>query len=107
LSAFRNAERQEEVFPKITGRSLSQFFDDFQDWTEQQVDTWGYDPKTTTKVQGLREEGEALIKAKKYPEAVKVWEEIAKLRPMEAQPRQRLAGLYISKAVNEPEKAIV
>ncbi len=106
LAAFRNAERQEDVFPKFTGRSLSQFFEDFRAWTQQQVSTWGYDPLTSDKVDALKEEGEGLIKTKQYADAVKVWEQIAALRPMDALPHQRLAGLYVSKAVNQPEKAI-
>ncbi|HEV7302509.1 MAG TPA: tetratricopeptide repeat protein [Tepidisphaeraceae bacterium] len=106
LEAFRNAERQEDVFPRLTGRSMSQFFEDFRSWAQQQTSTWGYDEKTSAKVDVLRAEGEALIKAKQYAAAVPVWEEIAALRPMDALPHQRLAGLFVSKAVNQPEKAV-
>ena len=38
-------------------------------------------------------------------EAAKVWEEIAALRSADSLPHQRLAGLYLSKEVNDPEKA--
>jgi tetratricopeptide (TPR) repeat protein len=106
LDEYRKAGRQEDVFPKLTGRTLSQFFDDFRAWAQQQVSTWGYDPVTTAKVDALKEEGESLIKARQYPQAVKIWEQIALLRPMDALPHQRLAGLYLTKSVNEPQKAI-
>jgi tetratricopeptide (TPR) repeat protein len=106
LAEFRSAGRQEDVFPKLTGRSMSEFFEDFRTWAQVQTSTWGYDDATTAKVDALREEGEALIKAKQHAQAVPVWKQIAELRPMDALPHQRLAGLYISKAVNQPEKAI-
>jgi tetratricopeptide (TPR) repeat protein len=38
--------------------------------------------------------GEELIKSRQYEEAAKVWEEIAKIRPADSLPHQRLAGLY-------------
>jgi tetratricopeptide (TPR) repeat protein len=106
LDCFRNAERQEDVFPKLTGRSLSQFFEDFRTWAQKQTSTWGYDKVTTEKVNALREEAEALVKDESYPEAIKKWEEIAAMRPMDELPHRRLAGLYLQKSVNDPEKAI-
>jgi tetratricopeptide (TPR) repeat protein len=106
VEAFRDAGRMEDVFPKVTGRSTSEFFEDFKAWAKAQVDTWGYDEETSKKYDALREKGEELITAKQYAEAVPVWEEIRKLRPADALPHQRLAGLYLAKPVNEPAKAI-
>jgi tetratricopeptide (TPR) repeat protein len=70
------------------------------------VTTWGYDPETSKKYAKLRDEGELLIKAKKYDEAVKMFEQIVSMRPVDALPHTRLAGLYLTKQVNQPEKAI-
>jgi tetratricopeptide (TPR) repeat protein len=70
------------------------------------VDKWGYDEETSRKYNQLRQKGEELIKAKKYAEAVKVWEELATIRPVDALPHQRLAGLYLTKDVNQKDKAI-
>lgn len=94
LELMRHADRQEDVFPKVTGKSIPQFMNEFQAWAEQQVSTWGYDEATTKKYDELRDKGEDLIKSRQWPEATKVWEEIAKIRPVDPLPHQRLAALY-------------
>ena len=105
LAEFRQGKEQRDVFPKILGKSLSEFQSDFFAWTEKQVAGWGYDPETTRKYNELRIRGEQLIKERNYDGAVKVWEEIAALRPVDALPHTRLAGLYLRKA-NQPDKLI-
>lgn len=94
LELMRHADRQEDVFPKVTGKSIPQFMDEFQTWAEHQVSGWGYDEGTTKKYDELREKAEDLIKSRQWPEATKAWEEIAKLRPVDPLPHQRLAALY-------------
>jgi tetratricopeptide (TPR) repeat protein len=106
LAEFKNGGLQEDVFPKILGRSQDQFFTEFKGWAAQQVATWGYDEASTKKYDALVDKGETLIGSKHYADAVKVWEEIGKLRPMDEQPHKRLAGLYMLPAINQPEKAI-
>ncbi|HSI33071.1 MAG TPA: tetratricopeptide repeat protein [Tepidisphaeraceae bacterium] len=106
LAEFRKGEEQQDVFPRILGKSLSQFQKDFFDWTDKQVSTWGYDAATSAKYKKLATDGEALIKARKYPEALKVFQQIVEIRPMDALPHQRLAGLYLTKEVNQPAKAV-
>ncbi len=105
LREFRAGGLQEDVFPKILGRSVGQFFTEFSGWTKQQVATWGYDPKSVEIYDSLREKGDSQIASKHFAEAVATWEEIAKLRPMDQLPHTRLAGLYW-KAVDHPMKAI-
>lgn len=104
LAEFRQGKEQKEVFPKILGKSLSDFQKDFFAWTEKEVSTWGYDKTTAAKYKSLSTEGEALIKARQYEQAVKIWEQAVKLRPVDALPHQRLAGLYI--ALKDYPKAI-
>jgi tetratricopeptide (TPR) repeat protein len=106
LDEFKAGGLQEDVFPKILGRSQTQFFQEFSQWCARQVAGWGYDEATQKKYDELRDQGEELIKAKQYKEALPIWEQIAKLRPVDQLPHQRLAGLYLAKDVNEPEKAI-
>jgi len=106
MREFRGGAAQEEVFPKILGQSLSEFTQAFNAWAKAQVATWGYDEETSKRYEELRDRGEELVKARDYAEAVKVWEQIARLRPVDALPHQRLAGLYLSKQMNDPEKAI-
>jgi len=94
LELMRHADRQEDVFPLVTGKSIPQFMTDFQGWAEQQVATWGYDKASTVKYGILAKKGQGLIQSRQFDEAAKVWEEIARLRPQDALPHQRLAALY-------------
>ncbi len=105
LDEFRLGHGQDEVFQNVLNKSQTQFFDEFSAWCEQQVSTWGYDADTSAKYDALRKDGETFIKARDYVKAVPVFEEIAKIRPVDLLPHQRLAGLYMSKEVNQPQKA--
>jgi tetratricopeptide (TPR) repeat protein len=106
LTEFKNGGQQEDVFPKILGRTQEQFFTDFTAWCKRQVATWGYDAASDKKYDELVEKGDSLIASKRYTDAAKIWEEIAKLRPMDELPHKRLAGLYLTPQVNQPDKAI-
>ena len=106
LAMYREGKLQEEVIPATTGKSVSQFESEFFAWARAQVARWGYDEESQKKYDELRDRGEDLIKSRQYAEAVGVWEQIAALRPVDALPHQRLAGLYVSKEVNQPAKAI-
>jgi tetratricopeptide (TPR) repeat protein len=105
LAEFKKGREQREVFPEILGKSLSDFQTDFFAWTQKQVDGWGYDEDTTETYNELKEQGEDLIKQRKYKEAVDVWQKIVALRPVDALPHTRLAGLYLRPEVDDPEKA--
>ena len=106
LAEFRLGHEQRDVFPKILGKSLTEFQSDFFAWTEKQVAGWGYDEETSKKYEVAKEKAEESIKKRYYDEAVKQWEEIAKMRPMDVLPHTRLAGLYMRKEANEPDKLI-
>jgi cellulose synthase operon protein C len=106
LEEFKNAGRMEEVFPKITGKTMAQFEADFFAWCEKQVAGWGYDEETSKKVEELTKSAEQLVKDRQYAEAIGAWEEIGKLRPVDSLPHKRLAGLYLHKSVNQPDKGI-
>lgn len=106
MAAFKSGKTQEDVFIDVLGRDVDTFFTEFTAWTEKEVSTWGYDEETTKKVKELTEKAEQLTKARKDKEALALWKEILALRPMDQLPHQRLAGLYLSREVNEPKKAI-
>jgi len=106
LDAFRTGASEEEGFTRVLGKSRSDFSDEFKAWTKQQIASWGYDKQTSERVDAMKEKGESLIKARQYDKAAELWEEIVKLRPVDALPHQRLAGLYLTTQVNKPEKAI-
>lgn len=106
LEQFRKGGHQDDVFPAVLGKTIPQFEADFFAWTEQQVASWGYDPETTKKYDALREKAEEHLQARQYAEAAEAWEELAKLRPVDALPHQKLAFLYLPGRLNELDKAI-
>ena len=105
LADFHDAEPQEVAFPKETHKSLEEFQADFYAWCDQTVARWGYDQETSKKYGALLNEAEAAVDGKDYAHAVELWEEMARLRPVDELPHKRLAGLYLTKPVNQPEKA--
>ena len=106
LDLYRQGLSQEEVFPKSIGESMDDFYDEFSRWCDAQIATWGYDEQTSKKYEELRDNAEEMIKSRQYDKAVDAWEQIVKLRPMDALPHSRLAGLYLLKSINQPDRAI-
>lgn len=96
LAEFKAGGRQEDVFPNVLGRSISEFQQEFGVWTQQQISNWGYDEETTKKYAELKPKAEALSKGRQDESAVKAWQEIHALRPMDPLPRQRLAVSYLA-----------
>jgi tetratricopeptide (TPR) repeat protein len=70
------------------------------------VKPWGYDKETEKKFEEFVKKGQDLIKAGEYEQALEVFQEAQKLQPLNPLPHQRLAGLYLSKKINEPLKAV-
>ncbi len=97
MAEFRRGRVQEDIFPDVLGIQIQSFEEEFTAWAEKQVKGWGYDEATSKKYNELREKAEGLITTKQYAEALKAWEEIQKLRPMDQLPYQRLAFLYLNK----------
>ncbi len=104
LAQFKAGADQEDVFPKILGKSQDQIFAEFSKWADQQIAGWGYDEQTSAKYEQLRARGDELVQGRQYDQAVEVWEQIAQLRPMDELPHRRLAGLYLR--LNNAPKAI-
>jgi tetratricopeptide (TPR) repeat protein len=95
LEGFKAGGRQEDVFPKVTGKSVTEFMQGFTAWTQKQVASWGYDEASTKKYNDLRTKAETLTKGRKYDDAVKAWQEVATIRPVDQLPHARLAGLFL------------
>ena len=96
LAEFKAGGSQDDVFPKVLGRSISEFEQEFRLWTQKQVASWGYDEETTKKYTALKAKAEALSRAKQDEEAVKAWKEILVLRPMDPLPHRRLAASFLA-----------
>jgi cellulose synthase operon protein C len=103
MNEYRLGHTEDEVFQNVLHRSELQFSAEFQQWCESQVASWGYDDATSQKAKMLQQEGEDLIARGQYPLALPVWEDLAKIRPMDLLPHRRLAGLY--KVCKQPEQA--
>ena len=106
MDSFRQGRTQDEVFPQLLKLSAADFSKQFFVWCDKQVAGWGYDKETSKKCDELTKKAEGLMKARNYQEAIGVWQEIIKIRPVDALPHQRMAGLYLSREINQPEKAI-
>lgn len=104
LAEFRGGNSEEGTFRKVLDKSMLEFQEEFFAWTDKQVASWGYDDETSKKYTELSEKAQELVNARKLDEAAAAWEEIIKLRPMDALPHTRLAGIYL--ANNKPEKAV-
>jgi tetratricopeptide (TPR) repeat protein len=96
LAEFKAGGLQDDVFPKVLGRSISEFQQQFFAWCQQQVAKWGYDEETTKKYNELKPKAEALSRSRQDEAAVKAWPEILALRPMDPLPRQRMAVSYLA-----------
>ena len=104
MDAFKGGKTQEQVFPELLGMSTMSFSEEFFAWAEKKVAGWGYDKETSAKYDELTKKAQTMIQARNFDEALKAWQEIAKIRPVDAMPHMRLAGLYI--ATKQPEKAL-
>jgi cellulose synthase operon protein C len=104
MDGFKRGLTQEDVFQKILHRSQGQFFDEFQAWCRKKTDTWGYDRPSSEKYALLRDQAEELIKKNDFKGALGLYEEIAKIRPVDLLPHRRLAGLYAQ--TNQPAKEV-
>lgn len=102
LKALNEGTPEQPAMRLATGVDPKQFEAEFGQWMRELVATWGHDPVATQKYDELTKRGEQLIADKRLADAVPVWEDAAKIRPMDVLPHQRLAGLYLSRALNKP-----
>jgi tetratricopeptide (TPR) repeat protein len=96
LDQFRAGRSPEETFQKVLGKSTQQFETEFFAWAAEQVKGWGYDEETSKKVEELQKQGQDLVDQHAWDQALPVWQEIAKLRPMDQTPHRRLASIYLA-----------
>jgi tetratricopeptide (TPR) repeat protein len=106
LNAFKEGKGHSDAFVAATGKPLETFEKEFFAWAKEQVKPWGYDKETEKKFEEFVKKGQDLIKAGEYEQALEVFQEAQKLQPLNPLPHQRLAGLYLSKKINEPLKAV-
>jgi Tfp pilus assembly protein PilF len=106
LAAFKAGLTQDQAFQRVLHVSQSEFHAEFVTYAKARVATWGYDKETQSKYDALREQADQNVQLRHYPQALEQWLAIEKLRPIDALPHQRLAGLYLTKEINQPSEAI-
>ena len=106
LAAYGEAKSDEAAFLAGTGRPIDKIEKDWFAWMKTQLAPWHYDEASDKQSQALQKEGEQLLKAKKYAEALNDWQQACDLQPTEVKPHQRLAFLYLQKQLSDPAKAI-
>jgi tetratricopeptide (TPR) repeat protein len=105
LQSIRENVAEKDAIQQRLGVSAREFESGFGRWMQRLVSTWGYEPEVAARYEELCKRGEALIAEKKMAEAVEVWKQASSLRPLEPLPHQRLAGLYLSRALGNPAAA--
>ena len=95
LEEFKNAGRQEDVFPKITGKSIPEFRRTSSPGARSRSPAGATTRRRARSTRSWRRRRRRRSRPKQFDEAIAGWEEIGKLRPVDALPHQRLAGLYL------------
>jgi tetratricopeptide (TPR) repeat protein len=104
LEQFNEGKQTSEAIPAITGEPLRMTEAKFNQWAKDRVKDWGYDKETATKFAEIEKEAEALTKSGDFEKAAALWEQAAKLQPLNTLPNRRLAGIYTR--LKRPEQAI-
>src|SRR5688572_29454773 len=76
LEMFKNAGRQEDVFPAVTGKPIDEFYQGFLAWCDKQVAGWGYDKETTENYNKLRDQAEKATAGSDVKKAIQLWEQV-------------------------------
>jgi cellulose synthase operon protein C len=95
LDEFRLGHDLDTAFTAAVHEDAGKFYVEFSAWAAVQVAGWGYDEKTAARYKELVKAADVLIHQEDYAAAALNWEQIAKLRPMDLLPHERLMGLYL------------
>lgn len=106
LDSYRAGLSTNAVFQKVLGVSTPEFDAQFAAWAKSKLKQLGLDPASQRELATLSRQGNDLIKQKDYKGACDIWEKAYALCPVNLQVNQRLAGLYLHKDINQPEKAL-
>ena len=97
----------EQVISKSLEMSTAQLDERFAKWAAEQVVRLGLDSVSQKQLKELKEKGEKLIADRDYPAALETWQKAYAVCASDMQVNQRLAGLYLHKSINQPEKAAI
>ncbi len=106
LRDFAAGRQIEGVFRERLGLPLAEFDSRFNAWAVEQIAGWGYDEQTTEEYDALVQKAAAQVRARAFAEAAASFEAAHALRPMDPLPRQRLAGLYLTRDLRDEARAI-
>jgi tetratricopeptide (TPR) repeat protein len=106
MNAYGEGLQTEAAVQKALSISTPELDVQYAAWLKQQIAKMGLDDASKTKLELLKQKGAELLKAKDYPQALQTWEQAYAVSPVDPTVHERLAGLYLSKAINQPEKAL-
>lgn len=106
LDAYRRGLNTDEVFRQVLGKSADDFDEEFSGWAGEQIRKLGMDRASQAAVAELKKRGEEQIKSQDYAGALKRFNEAVAICPVDPFLHQRLAGLYLQKSIQRPEKAV-
>ena len=107
FAAYRSGLSTDQVISKCLGMSTPQLDERFSKWAAEQVVKLGMDSVSQGHLEELKSEGEKLITAKDFTGALDVWQKAYSICAIDPMVSQRLAGLYLHKSINQPEKAAI
>lgn len=95
LDGYRDGLEDNPAFENAIGLSIDAFNEKFHVWAKEQVKNWGYDDKTQDEYDKIESEAEQLTQAGVMDQAEALWQQAAKLQPMNPTPHRRLAGVLL------------
>ena len=104
--AYHDGMQTEAAISKSLGISSADLDTRFAAWAAGRVAASGMDKASQEKLVTVKKQGEEQLKAQDIVHARDTWEKAYALCPMDPVVHQRLAGLYLYKTINQPEKAL-
>jgi len=104
LEQFKAGKQTSEAMAAVTGEPIRETERKFFAWAREQVKDWGYGEKQADQFKEIAEGADALTKAGEFEQAADLWQDAAKIQPMNTLPNRRLAGIYLK--LKQPELAV-
>ena len=106
LDEFAKGRQEAEVFRDALEIELAAFDADFLQHMRQQMHAWGRLPEQVERYRAAMTEAEQALADRDFPTAVAAFELARELRPADADPVRRLAGLYQTGESEDKDKAL-
>ena len=105
LRAYRSGMQTDQVISECLKITTPQLDERFAKWAADQVVKIGMDSVSQQQLEQLKVSGEKLIAGKDLTGALAIWQKAYSVCAIDPLVNQRLAGLYLHKSINQPQKA--